>query len=55
MLVLRVVATILVAISFITAYMKNNSLFEGEKKAIAATTLWGWLWRAFIIVVIWVI
>ena len=32
MLVLRILATILVAISFITAYMKNNSLFEGEKR-----------------------
>lgn len=55
MLVLKILATLFLAISFITAYTKNSSLFEGEKKAIAATTLWGWLWRTFVIVVIWVL
>lgn len=55
MLVLKILATIFVAISFITAYTKNQTLFDGENKAILLTTLWGWLWRAFVIVVIWLI
>lgn len=55
MLVLKILATIFVAISFITAYTKNQTLFEGENKAILLTTLWGWLWRTFVIVVIWLI
>lgn len=55
MLALKILATIFVAISLITAYTENQTLFEGENKAILLTTLWGWLWRAFVIVVIWLI
>ena len=55
MLALKIIATILVAISFITVFTINETLFEGENKAILLTALWGWLWRAFVIVVIWLI
>ena len=41
MLVLKILATIFVAISFITAFEKNETLFESENKAILLTTLWG--------------
>lgn len=54
MLALKIIATIFVAVSFVTTFIKNQTLFEGENRAITLTTVWGWLWRAFVIVALWV-
>lgn len=61
MLALKIVATVLLGLSCITTFIKNINIFEdsNEKgfntKAIVLFTLWGWLWRAFCIVAIWLI
>ena len=60
MIVFRILATIFVAISCITTFIKNVNVFNNAKdnfdfKAIIVTTIWGWLWRAFVIVALWVI
>ncbi len=59
MLALRIIATVLLGISCVTGFCKNIlSLREGDNywtKAIILSSLWGWLWRAFIIVVVWLL
>ncbi|MBO7713392.1 MAG: hypothetical protein J6S85_07450 [Methanobrevibacter sp.] len=60
MLALKIIATVLLGLSCITTFIKNVNIFEdsNEKsfntKAIALFTLWGWLWRALVIVALWV-
>ena len=58
MLALRIIATVILGISCITSALKNISIFGGTPREftyITYTTLYSWLWRAFIIVVVWVI
>lgn len=61
MLALRIIATVLLGISCSTCLFKNINVFDGRDmhfptdKYIIVSTLWGWLWRAFVIVVIWLI
>lgn len=54
MLVLRVIATIVMSISCFTAAMKNNLAWEDKMEQLIAT-MWGLVWRGFIIAAIWMI
>lgn len=63
MLVFRIIATLIISISCITCFVKNVNVFlklsgfsEKERDmAIIISTVYGWLWRAFIIVALWLI
>ena len=59
MLVFRILATIFVGLSCITTFIKNVSVYHGKGKfedaCIIAATTYGWIWRAFVIVTIWLI
>ena len=59
MLVFRILATILVGISCLTAVIKNINIFGGRKSSddyfVVAAIIYGWLWRAFVIVALWLI
>ena len=60
MLVFRIIGTVLMAYSIISTFCKNAKVCQTGKnewnlKAFTIFTIWGWLWRAFIIVAIWVI
>ena len=59
MLVLRIIATIVMGISCLTCAIKNINIFGGRGPKndyyVVATIVWGWLWRAFIIVAVWLI
>ena len=57
MLALRIIATVFVGLSFLTAWIKNSNVWSraDENGMCLGVTLYGWLWRAFVIVVIWVI
>lgn len=60
MLALRIIGTVIMAYSVISAFCKNAKLFQiGEHEwnysGFFSFTIWGWLWRAFIIVALWVI
>lgn len=54
MLAFRIIATVLMSISVITGITKNASCFE-EENTVIFSSLWSILWRAFVIVAIWVI
>ena len=59
MLAFRIIGTIAVGISCLTAVIKNINIFSGPHSSsdymIVGTTLWGWAWRAFVIVALWII
>ena len=57
MLVLRIIATVFVGLSFLTTWVKNANVWSNkdENGTRLVVTLYGWLWRAFVIVAIWVI
>ena len=59
MLVFRVLATIFIGISCLTAIIKNINIFGGDTGThdvvVIMSTAWGWLWRAFVIVALWLI
>lgn len=61
MLVFRILGTIFVGLSCITTMIKNANCFsQGHDKNIEKmltwiATVWGWLWRAFVIVALWLI
>ena len=55
---LRIVATVFVGVSCLTALIKNIFIFDRSVytlKNIFLSTLYGWLWRAFVLVAIWLI
>lgn len=57
-LALKIIATVFLGLSCITCFFKNLSIFsrEGTKKedlAIILTTIYGLIWRIFIIIIIW--
>lgn len=59
MLVFRILSTVFLGLSCITSLMKNINMFgdnthQGDKEVIGFT-IYGWLWRAFVIVSIWLI
>lgn len=60
MLTLRVLATIFVGISFISALIKNINVFQygySERKKenayIFLSTFYGWMWRILVLITIW--
>ena len=60
MLWLRIVATVFMGISCMTCLVKNIHLYSNTQKPsendtieVAISTIYGWLWRAFIIFAIW--
>ena len=58
MLVLRIIATVIIGISCLTCALKNINIFSygpHPNRDVIIVTIWGWLWRAFIIVAIWLI
>ena len=57
MLVLRIIATVFVGLSFLTTWVKNANVWSNkdENGTRLVVTLYGGLWRAFVIVAIWVI
>ena len=58
MLVLRIIATIIMGISCLTCAVKNINIFSygsHPNRDVIIVTICGWLWRAFIIVAIWLI
>ena len=61
MLVFRILATVLVGISFITGLLKNLVMFCGRKDTEPALgvcigfSVWSIIWRAFVIVAIWIV
>ena len=61
MLALKIIATVFVGLSCITAFIKNILVLRDEKtdkfyfKSIIGATLYGWLWRALVIVALWII
>ena len=60
MLALKIIGTVFIGISCITTFVKNILAFRDGKtetfytKTIIGATLYGWLWRAFVIVALWV-
>lgn len=54
MLAMQIIATLFVGISIFTCELKNNAIWD-EKSHVIATTVWGGLWRIFVIVAIWII
>ena len=59
MLVFRILTTIFIGISCITTFIKNINIYADKGRydnaCIFATTIYGWLWRAFVIVAIWIV
>ena len=60
MLIFRILGTVLVGISCITSFLKNCLIFKEFDdtrlvRNVSGWTLYSWLWRAFIIVALWVI
>lgn len=55
MLALRIIATVLVSISVITGIVKDVGTIETNDTALLFAMLWSILWRAFVIVALWVI
>jgi hypothetical protein len=60
MLALRIAATVCMGISCMTCLMKNINIFSDTKHPngtasieLAIATIYGWLWRAFVIIAIW--
>lgn len=59
MLVFRILATIFMGISCVTALVKNINIYAGRGEhsdvTVIISTIYGWAWRAFVIVAIWLI
>lgn len=64
MLAIRIIGTVLIGISAFTAFLKNINIW-GDRKGfgvrladdipVIISTLIGFLWRAFVIVALWII
>ena len=58
MLVFRILTTVFISISIFTALLKNIAVINDKEAQVGATVfycLWSVLWRAFVIVAVWVI
>lgn len=62
MLALRIIATVIMGISCLSCFVKNVSVYTDtlhpdlkEYVYVGVATAYGWLWRAFIIVALWLI
>ena len=57
MLALKIIATVFLGLSCVTSVIKNAALFANKDNEIQNFSIWslyGLLWRAFIIVALWV-
>lgn len=55
MLALRIIATVFMGLSVISMIMKNFNIWDKNPEAAAGVTVYGTLWRAFVIVALWLI
>lgn len=60
MLVFRIIGTCFVGLSVFTAFLKNCVIFkdivdERLVRNVGGWTAYSWLWRAFVIVALWII
>ena len=55
MLALRIIATIFVGLSCITTVLKTMAIYEEEPEKIVLFIIYSWLWRALVIVTLWII
>ena len=61
MLALRIIGTVFVAFSCITTLLKNCAVFKDISddsalvRRVGLWTIYGWLWRAFVIVALWLL
>lgn len=62
MLVFRIIATCFVGLSVFTSFLKNCTIFKDIVdddsrlvRRVGGWTLYSWLWRAFVIVALWII
>lgn len=55
MLIFRILGTVFVGFSVITCFLKNCNIFAQSNRDVIISTVYGWLWRAFVIVAIWII
>lgn len=57
MLALKIISTVFLGLSVFTSVGKNLCMFERDEtgKDFLLWTLYSWLWRALVIVTIWVI
>lgn len=61
MIALKIISTIFLGLSCVSTFLKNVLAFHDDKtdtfhtKTIFIGTFYGWLWRALVIVTIWVV
>ena len=57
MLALRIIATTFIGLSCITTVLKTMAIYEEEPEKIVlfTFTIYSWLWRALVIVTLWII
>ena len=57
MLALKVIGTVFLALSCVFAFIKNVNIWcrYEDRYMFAVATVYGWLWRAFVIVALWII
>jgi len=54
-LALRIIATVIMGLSCFTCFLKNTNIFTKSNKAVIISTVYGLLWRAFVITALWII
>lgn len=60
-MVFKIISTVFIAISCLTTLLKNCVMFKDIQddrkltRSVAFWTIYGWLWRAFVIVSLWLI
>ena len=58
MLIFRILATVIMGLSCITCFLKNISIFstwEHPDRNVILWTIYGLIWRAFVIITLWII
>ena len=54
MLALKIICTVFLGISVIGSFFKNIVAFEGDRE-VFGFSIYGWLWRALVIVTLWLL
>lgn len=54
MFALKIIATVFIGISILGSFIKNLVTFDKDGQVIAFT-LYGWAWRVFVIVILWLL
>ena len=55
MLVFRILGTVFTGLSCVSCFFKNINIFSKSDKSVIVATVYGWLWRALVIVALWII